>query len=315
MQPIKKILVGLKNTSMDVELIEYVSRLVDISEATEVHFIHTVKINLPKEIRESFPKLEQTALGDRQKTIEAVVNEHFHPTREVDTSTQVIASVNKLKGVVDAIGKLDIDLTIVGRSTIRSKHSVVIQRLARRAPCQLLIVPEGTINRIDKNDILHKFLVPVDFSEYSELALERAIMMGARNNQNNDVEIVCQHVYSVPSGYHYTGKTKKEFAEIMKDNAQATFDEWIQKFDTKGVKITPVLSEDINEDKTSDMKDLAKEIDADCIVIGSKGSTAAVALFMGSTAEKLVKNMVNFTLMVVRKKGDYKGIIEQIRKL
>ena len=300
---------------MDIELIEYVSRFVDISEATEVHFLHTVKFSLPKEIRESFPELESTALKDRQESIEAVVREHFHPTREVITTTSIVSSVNKLKGVVEAIGKYDIDLTIVGRSASKSKYSVVIQRLARRAPCQLLIVPEGTIKRIDSNDILHKFLVPVDFSEYSKLALERAIMMGARNNQNNDVEIVCQHVFSVPSGYHYTGKTKKEFAQIMKKNAQETFDDWITTFDTKGVKITSVLSEDINEDKTSDIKDLAQKIDADCIVIGSKGSTATVALFMGSTAERLVKNAVNFTLMVVRKKGDYQGIMDQIMKL
>ena len=227
---------------MDIELIEYVSRFVDISEATEVHFLHTVKFSLPKEIRECFPELESTALKDRQESIEAVVREHFHPTREVITTTSIVSSVNKLKGVVEAIGKYDIDLTIVGRSASKSKYSVVIQRLARRAPCQLLIVPEGTIKRIDSNDILHKFLVPVDFSEYSKLALERAIMMGARNNQNNDVEIVCQHVFSVPSGYHYTGKTKKEFAQIMKKNAQETFDDWITNFDTKGVKITSVLS-------------------------------------------------------------------------
>ena len=187
MQPIKKVLVGLKNTPLDVELIEYVSILVDISEAAEVHFLHTVKFNLPSEIKKNFPELETTALGDRKKDIDKLVESHFHPTRKVATSTEVRSCVNNLKGVLQVIGERDIDLVIIGRVANKTKTSVFTQRLARRAPSQLLIVPEGTIKRIENNEILHKFLVPVDFSEYSELALDRAIMMGARNNQNNDV--------------------------------------------------------------------------------------------------------------------------------
>jgi nucleotide-binding universal stress UspA family protein len=315
MQPIKKILVGLKNTPLDVELIEYVSILVDKSEASEVHFLHTVKINLPAAIKKDFPELESTALADRKQDIDEVVKAHFHPVREVTTTTEVRSCVNNLKGVLMAIGERDIDLVIIGRIANKTKTSVFTQRLARRAPSQLLIVPEGTIRRIQNNEILHKFLVPVDFSEYSELALERAIMMGARNNKNKDVEIVCQHVFAVPSGYHYTGKTKQEFAGIMRTNAEESFANWIKKFDSKGVKITPVFSEDTNDDKTSDIRDMARKINADCIVIGSKGRTATLALFMGSTAEKLVKNTINFTLLVVRKKGDYLGILEQIKKI
>lgn len=315
MQPIKKVLVGLKNSPLDVELIEYVSRLVDLSEADEIHFLNTVKFSLPEEIKKSFPKLQSTALKDVQKDIDANVEAHFHPKREVTVSTEVRACINNVKTVLEVINERDIDLVIIGRVANKTKSSVFTQRLARRAPSQLLIVPEGTIKRIDSDDILHKFVVPVDFSDYSRLALERAIMMGARNNQNNNVEIFCQHVYAVPSGYHYTGKTKKEFAVIMKNNAEETFNNWITQFDAKGVKITPVFSEDTTDDKTASIRQLAKEINADCIVVGSKGKTAALALFMGSTAERLVRNMVKFTLLVVRRKGDYKGIIDQIKKM
>lgn len=315
MQPIKKVLVGLKNTALDVELVEYVSRLIDLSEATEVHFLHTVKFHLPDEINKSFPKLKATALDDRKKSIEDVVNNHFKPTREVSITVEVKASENNLKGVIKAVEEKDIDLVIIGRIANKKKTSVFTQRLARRASAQLLIVPEGTIKRIQSDDILHKFLVPTDFSEYAGLALERAIMMGARNNKNNDVEIVCQHVYSVPSGYHYTGKTKKEFAKIMEKNAEDTFKSWIKKFDNKGVKITSVFSEDTNDDKTADIQDLAHKMNADCIVIGSRGKTSTAALFMGNLAEKLVKTADIFTLMVVRKKGDYQGILDHIKKL
>lgn len=315
MQPIKKIVVGLKYSPIDASLVAYVSRLVELLQAERIDFLHIVKLSLPDEIKKNFPELEETALKERKAEITKVVQENFKPEKEIQLNIDVHSASNKLKGVVEYIRTNEMDLAIVGRSTVTGKSSNLIQRLARRAPCQLLILPEEVTMRIDKNDILHKFLVPVDFSEYSKLALQRAIILAARNKDTHPVEIVCQHVFTVPSGYHYTGKTKTEFAKIMKKNAQESFDNWISTFDTKGVKITSVMSEDTDEDKTSDIKKLAKKIDADCIIIGSKGKTATVAFFMGSLAEKLVKNAANFTLLMVRKKDDYEGVFDQIMKI
>jgi nucleotide-binding universal stress UspA family protein len=187
--------------------------------------------------------------------------------------------------------------------------------LARRAPCQILIVPEGINKRIEGGVHLKTLLVPIDFSEYSALALERALAIARRNKHKHEIEIVCQYVFALPSGYHLSGKSEEEFSDIMCTNAKESYEEFIEDINTEGVNVRVVYSKDINDDLTSDIRDLAGEIDADGIIIGSKGRTATAALFLGSFAEKLINNTTNFSLLVVRKKKDYEGILDLLKKL
>ena len=88
----------------------------------------------------------------------------------------------------------------------------------------------------------------------------------------------------------------------------------IEDINTDGVNVRVVYSKDYNDDLTSDIRDLAIEIDADGIIIGSKGRTATAALFLGSFAEKLINNTTNFSLMVVRKKKEYDSILDRLKK-
>ena len=106
----------------------------------------------------------------------------------------------------------DIDLVMVGRKKEKKGGGIVIHRLARRAGCSLLIVPQGV------KESIRTILVPIDFSDYSSSALDEAISVAV--NSSSEVKIIAQNVYQVPSGYHYTGKSYEEFALIMKQNAE-----------------------------------------------------------------------------------------------
>jgi nucleotide-binding universal stress UspA family protein len=184
---------------------------------------------------------------------------------------------------------------------------VIAQRLARRASCKLLIIPES------HKPSLERILVPIDFSEYSRQALEYAIYI-SRNNAGK-VEIICQNVYNVPVGYHYTGKSYAEFAEVMKRNAERNFNKFISDIDTEGTRITPVYSLDTNDDFTTDICDMAREKDVSGIIIGAKGRSATTALFIGSMAEKLMQVVKDYPLTVVRPKGKTAGIMEALLEI
>ena len=314
-QPIKKIIVGLSHSHLDVELIEYSNFLAETTEVEHIYFVHVIKIHLPEKVLEEFPDLEKDAIAERKSEVEAMVKEHCHGDCDVSYSVEVIQSSNNLKGLLLAIGKFDADLVVIGRIKNKEKNSIITQRLARRSPCQILIVPDGTYNRIGGGYQIKKLLVPIDFSEYSALALERAIRIARRNKNKHEIEIVCQHVYRLPSGYHLTGKSEEEFADIMCKNAKESYEEFIGDINTDGVKLRPVFSKDVDDDLTSDIRDLAREIDADGIIIGSKGRTATAALVLGSFAEKLITNTTHFSLLVVRKKKEYDSILDRLKKL
>jgi len=312
MEPIKKILVGLDMTEMDNSLLEYTNFLVKSTEAEEIHFMNVIKeFHLPAQVLKDFPDLEKKALTERKQKLEQSVNEKFDPDHEVNIYIDNISSSSALKSFLKKIASADIDLVLLGRKSLEKGSGVLIQRLARRATCHLLIVPENSVYRIKGSNETKKLLVPTDFSMHSKNALERAIIIAAETA----IEIFCQYVYSVPSGYHYSGKSKEEFAQIMHENAEVDYEYFIQSIDTKGVKITPVFSENIDEDITSEIGKQAKSIDADGIVFSSKGRTATAALFLGSIAEKLIKNELDFPLLVVRTKGEHVGLLDIIKKM
>jgi nucleotide-binding universal stress UspA family protein len=312
MQPIRKILVALDHSSLDHELIDYAKFFVDITEVTHVHFMHEVNVKLSSKLKKEFPNLEKDAIAQRKKEIKEVIGTHFTPKREVETKFTLTNEDNGIRPFLSVIKEEGIDMVMVGSKQIVHGSGTFTHRMARRAQCHVLTVPIGSASHLKRSDRYKKILAPIDFSEYSKQALERAILIASRIKDK--VEIICQYVYTVPSGYHYSGKSREEFAELMKKHAMDKYKRFISKIDTKGVEIKPVFSDDLDEDKTTDIRGLAKKEKVDGIIIGSRGKTTA-ALLMGSVAEKLVRVENDFPLLIVRKKGDSEGILDRIRKL
>ena len=54
---------------------------------------------------------------------------------------------------------------------------------------------------------------------------------------------------------------------------------------------------------------------ADAIVIGAKGRTDTTAIFIGSSAEKLIHIDSTIPIMIVRPKGRRAGIIELLKDI
>jgi nucleotide-binding universal stress UspA family protein len=159
---------------------------------------------------------------------------------------------------------------------------------------------------------LKRILVPSDFSDYSKDALEEAIMIA---NKYGNTEIICQNVFAVPSGYHFTGKTYQEFTAIMLSQAEISYKKFIKKIDTQGVKITPIYTQDDDDDPVQKFVSKALETESDGIIIGAKGRTAATALFIGSMAERLIQSNDSLPLLVTRPKGKNAGILDYILEI
>lgn len=305
MEPFKNILVGLDTSALDETLIKYASYIVDHTSAERVEFVNIVRhLNIPTDVRKEFPELVETALKDRKAKLKESIDRLFRPVKKI----KLIINVKKghAEDLLNIANKSNTDLIIVGQKKFLDGTGVTTLRLARRASCNLLILPENVEPKAKK------LLVPIDFSNYAKLALEQTIDFAVKNN--GIPEIICQNVYVVPAGYHYTGKSFEEFAEIMKKNAKNDFEKFMKKIDTRGIKISEVYSLDTNDNLASDIYDLAEEIDPDFIIIGAKGRTATAALFLGSLAEKMVNEKMHHPLLVVRFKGKNAGLLETLRE-
>lgn len=307
MYPIKRILVALDLTELDPLLIQFASFICRSAGAEKVYFVNILRnIYIPADVLKEFPDLIKNAVEERRQKIASLVKENFEPLEGIKMQ-YIVKDGQPAKRILQMTKDSDIDLVLAGKKRTLEGSGILVQRLARRAGCSLLIVPEGSPAQI------RKLLVPSDFSANSKLALDTALNIAHRNAP--DVQVVVQNVFAVPAGYHYTGKNYNDFAEIMKKHARRDYKKFIKTVDTRGVKVKEVYSLDKNDNKMSDIYDKALEIKADGIVMGAKGRTAATALFLGSIAERAIQMNDKFPLLIVRPKGQHAGFIDFILNL
>lgn len=299
---------------MDPLLIKFASFMSRSNPTREFYFVNIIKsLKIPKEVQQEFPELVDNAYHDRVKNINEIVeaNLDFHPE---STSEVIVKQGNPYKEILKLINELKIDLIVMGRRPISEGTAVILNQVVRRANCNILIVPKGCDNILEDQRPVRKIIVANDFSHHSKLALEHAINLATNSHTTKEIEVYCQHVYTVPMGYHYTGKSFDEFAEVMRNNAEKSYAKFIRKVDTKGVKVSPVFTLDQNDSLEAAIHGLANEIRADGIIFGARGVTSGTAVFIGSSAEKMLKIESPIPLFVVRNRGESVGLLEYIRK-
>jgi nucleotide-binding universal stress UspA family protein len=303
---IKKMIVCLDQTSLDQTLIQYAAFIAQVNQTKKIYFVNVIRnLSVPKEVLEEFPNLIENMVSERQQQMEAVVNENFPKIKGISLN-YIVKEGSLSKKILKLSEEKSADMILIGRKVNLQGTGIASMRLARRASCSLLIVPEGSVPK------MKKLLVPSDFSDYSKDALEEAVMIA---NKHGNVEIICQNVFAVPSGYHFTGKTYEEFTAIMQMHAEISYKKFIRKIDTKGVKITPIYTQDDDDDPVQEIVAKALETGSDGIIIGAKGRTAATALFIGSMAERLIQFNDSLPLMVTRPKGKNAGILDYILEI
>jgi nucleotide-binding universal stress UspA family protein len=303
MEKINRILVCLDQSPLDVDLIKVANRVCEgVPEA--ITFINVIReINIPDEVKKEFPKMVEKALEDRKSEIRQEIIKYFS-WPNVDVSIEVVQGVPS-RAILNYAAKNNVDLIISGRK--KNTSGVLMSRLSRFADCSFLIVPPG-----GKHD-LERILVPTDFSDSSKLALEYAVILSGL--VKNEVRTYVQHVFSVPTGYRYTGKTFEEFSQIMKDNASKQYEAFIRQVDTKDLSVEPVYSLDKDDDFIQEISRESKRVRANLIIIGARGQTPTSALFIGSRAERMVQMDTKSSLLVVRRRGEKAGFRDFLQDL
>ncbi len=312
MDPLKKVLVCLDATEMDATLIQFATFVAQAESVESIHFVNVImKTQLPSKLRKEFPDLMEKALVDRRRELEQKVIEHFDLTLDVKVKIAVEQGPLPSKQILDLANRHNIDVIVVGRKKNLRNNSVVTQRLARRASCSLLIVPEKEYASV------RKLMVATDFSKDSIGAMNAAVDMAMREvTRGNQVEVICHHSYQVPVGYHYTGKSFDQSAHVMEENARKRYKRFIRQIDTKDIRVTPSFALAKGDDLVTSIYETAINYQVDFVVIGGKGKTASTALFpIGTNTEKLISVDSEIPLLVVRSKHKNAGIIDMLQRI
>ena len=306
MENIKRILVAVDLTKMDESLIRYIAYLSNEIKLDKVYFINVMKnMELPEKIIEKYPNLAAPLDEATKKEIQYSIDEEAGNQLKVDYEIKVTDG-DATEKILKWAKIKDVDMIILGRKAGLEDHGIASSKIVRLAPCTVIFVPE------ELPELLKRMVVPIDFSKESKLAIKYALFIAKRIA---DIKVTFLNIYNVPVGYHVSGKSYEEFAEVMRQNSEETFKEFISEFDTKGLNYEVKFVLDKENDVAKAIYQFALDHNATGITIASKGRTQAAAVLMGSVAEKLIKVNEKFPTIVVKRPRHNMKFLEALLKL
>lgn len=306
MEGIKRVLVALDLTEMDETLIRYIARLSNEIKLEQVYFFNVMKsLEIPEKIIEKYPNLVAPMDETTQKGIEYTIDQEAGNQLKAEYEIKVTDG-HVAEKILKWAKIKEVDLIIMGRKSGLDGEGIASGKVVKLSPCSVVLVPEML------PESLKNLVVPVDYSSTSRLAFEFALFIASNVP---GLKLTCLNIYEVPSGYHMSGKSFEEFAEIMKSNAEESFQEFIKKYKTKEIDITAKF--ELNEHGTIAKKiyQFAMKEKASGIVVGSKGRTQAAAILLGSISEKLIKLNASIPQIVVKQRRHNMDFLEALLEI
>lgn len=140
---------------------------------------------------------------------------------------------------------------------------------------------------------LRKILVPVDFTESSDRALDYALELA----QPFEASIYVMHAYEVPVYGFPDGAfiANGDVAARISTAAQKALDALVNGRKDKGVQLQAILRTGVAWEETNLVAD---ELNADLIVISTHGRRGLARALLGSVAENIIRTTTRPVLVV-----------------
>jgi nucleotide-binding universal stress UspA family protein len=139
-------------------------------------------------------------------------------------------------------------------------------------------------------------IVPVDFSTYSENALKVAANIAKTQN----AEIVTVHMMGMSDAVISKEENSMEGIFHLK-LTQKRFEEFLDKDYLEDITVHQTVK---NYTVFSELDDVAKEHNADLIIMGSHGSSGLSEMFVGSNTEKVVRT-ATVPVLVIKEETNF----------
>jgi hypothetical protein len=147
---------------------------------------------------------------------------------------------------------------------------------------------------------MKKILVPTDFSEHASHALKVASQIAKKNGG----EIFLLHMLELPHQGSDALGSGHDVPEIMlfKNAAINRLENLMDDDCLKGIKVSEIIQFELT---FNGILNISKVNDVDIIIMGSHGASGFKEMFIGSNAEKVVRNSEVPVLIIKKDVGDF----------
>lgn len=153
--------------------------------------------------------------------------------------------------------------------------------------------------------MMKKIIVPIDFSNYSEYALKAAALLAKKT----EAVIYALHMLDIQEiNLSQSPDFSQEKSIYFLKMAEKKFKNFLQKEFLQEVKVVPVVK---HYKVFSEINEIAKEINADLVIMGSEGATGFKEFFTGSNTEKVIRHSEVPVLVIKNELNDanFKNIV------
>jgi nucleotide-binding universal stress UspA family protein len=202
--------------------------------------------------------------------------------REVPVAETILRFGTPFERIVEHSDELDVTLIVVGSGKKGKKYPLgtTAERVMLYADKPVLTVKPGG------RPLIRKIVCPVDFSEASK----RALMNAFHLSRMFEAHLTVLTVY-VPllSSFFGPGRTPGESKEndLMK-RQQYQYDRFLRGFESEDLTWTKIIR---RGEPYEEILKAVQEAQPDLLVMGSQGKTGLSRLLMGSTTERVVREM------------------------
>ena len=184
--------------------------------------------------------------------------------------------------IIEHSDELDVNLIVVGSGKGDKKFplGITAERVMIYADKPVLAVKPGS------RPLIRKIFCPVDFSEASKRALINAIHLSQTFEAHLTVLTVFEPLLSSFFGPGRTPGESKEKALVKRQQYQ--YDRFLRGFESEDLTWTKIIR---RGEPHEEILRAVQEAQPDLLVMGSQGRTGLSRFFMGSTTERVVREM------------------------
>jgi len=277
---------------------------------SEIIFTYVqMQLEIPKEVLSDIPDLQVPDTKGYEQKLKQLVSETFDAEQKVDIH---ILTGSPLTQMLKLASQKNVDLICMGRTDI-NKVGVLAQKMVRKAPCSVMLIPPR------KSFEINSVIVPVDFSEYSDLALSMLNMM---EEDTSGLQIHALHVYKDASKYlDQVFETIDEINEILSKRtvinkqlekyAQHALEDYLKKKGKSSVQ-KHIAAVERGQRISEPIDKLIDQLNTDLVIIGSKGKSMSAASLLGEVSENVFKNSGQHIALVLKQKGENQSFLKSL---
>ncbi len=287
----KRLLICLSLEPFDKHIISYVSRIPQLFDGAQLHLVHVIK-----DTDNYFPASEfEESLDVNHDGFDADdLRKHAIKVglKGAETSIAAVLKGSPSSEILRYMHAWDIDVAFLGKRNHDHGAGYLVSQLASRSPASLWLVPE-----IDNAEI-KRVLLATDFSEASRVAYDCIVKLKSHLPQMHHLDVLS--AYNVPSGYFKSGLTYDQMSEKMREVTDKGLHDWVSKLPSlDGVLVKQMVVEE-DRGTAAAILSAAKDIEADLIVLGSRGRSGLAAFLLGSTTDRIIRTEHTYPVFVAR---------------